>query len=215
MHSSSSRLKASLRAEMRARRDALPPAARQGHAAAAAAHLLASPAWQKAATVSLYAAVRSEADTALLLRAAWESGKAVFLPYCSRRVAGKMRLVLCPGPEALCPGPYGIPEPAVSPDLSHFEAVRKNGCPSSVAPELIVVPGLAFDRSGGRLGLGGGYYDRLLSRPEFSASLRMGFAYAAQLTDDALPMDSWDVPMHAVCTEQGILRTIPGEPSHD
>lgn len=215
MHSSSSRLKASLRAEMRARRDALSPAARQRHAAAAAAHLLASSIWQKAATVSLYAAVRSEADTALLLRAAWESGKAVFLPYCSRRAAGEMRLVLCSGPEALCSGPYGIPEPAVSPDFSRSEGARKTGCSSSAAPELIIVPGLAFDRSGGRLGLGGGYYDRLLARSEFAASLRMGFAYAAQLADDTLPMDPWDVPMHAVCTEQGILRTIPGETLHD
>lgn len=158
-----------------------------------------TPAWRNAGVVALYVAVRGETDTEVLLRRAWESGKAVLLPLCDTERPGCMELVPCPGPEHLRPGYCNIPEPI---------------CPEptpTVAPDCIVTPGLAFDRSGFRLGMGGGFYDRLLSRPEYAGALRLGLAYAFQLIDH-LPHETWDMPVDAVCTEKGTLWTRPPSP---
>jgi 5-formyltetrahydrofolate cyclo-ligase len=65
---------------------------------------------------------------------------------------------------------------------------------------LFLVPGVAFDDSGGRLGRGGGWYDRLLGR--FDRATRWGLAFSLQLVPD-LPVDPWDVRMDAVVTERG------------
>lgn len=75
---------------------------------------------------------------------------------------------------------------------------------AEVRPDLILCPLLAFDRLGGRLGQGGGYYDRTLAeRPE---ALAIGLAYAAQQVE-RLPMDEHDKPLHGVLTEIGYLPT--------
>jgi 5-formyltetrahydrofolate cyclo-ligase len=101
-----------------------------------------------------------------------------------------------PGP-GLGPGPLGAlqppPEaPAIAPD----------------AVDLFVVPGLLFDRSGRRLGRGGGHFDRLLARARTDA-LRVGVCPSEALVDE-LPEDPWDVRMHRVVTEREVLWT--GEP---
>ncbi|MDO4320402.1 MAG: 5-formyltetrahydrofolate cyclo-ligase [Bacteroidales bacterium] len=69
--------------------------------------------------------------------------------------------------------------------------------------ELIVVPGVAYDRRGNRIGRGKGYYDRLLRD---TRAVTIGVAYACQLCDDIEP-DDFDVPVHYVITEQGIIKT--------
>ncbi|WGM30291.1 5-formyltetrahydrofolate cyclo-ligase [Brevundimonas sp. NIBR11] len=80
------------------------------------------------------------------------------------------------------------------------------GCPAplplaeTVDPDLIVTPLLAFDDHGGRLGQGGGFYDRTFAaRPE---AMRIGFAFSGQRVD-RLPMDRHDVALHGVLTETG------------
>lgn len=87
-------------------------------------------------------------------------------------------------------GPFGAEVPALA-DL--------------VIPDLIVLPLVAFDRSGRRLGYGGGFYDRTLellrtSRPVVA----VGFAYSAQQADD-LPVEATDQPLDAVVTERGVI----------
>ena len=188
-----SRDKAALRTRLRERRKNLPPEERKHLSDAAAGYILASAAWQKATCVALYIAVRGETETLRLLDAAWRSGKEVLLPLCSQDSRGCMDFVACPGEEFLLPGAYGIPEPSPCPSTSS----------AATPPGLIIVPGVAFDRTGARLGQGGGYYDRLLGLPPFVASLRIGSAYAFQIVD-RLPSDPWDLPMHAICTEQGL-----------
>lgn len=94
--------------------------------------------------------------------------------------------------EALITGSYGILEPhRASPRLSSTEV------------DLILVPAVAIDRRGYRLGYGGGYYDRLRVDPLWRKIPTIGivfdFAYVEQL-----PSDSWDIPVDAVCTELGI-----------
>ena len=107
----------------------------------------------------------------------------------------------------LVPGAYGIPEPV--PDAPEL--------PRDADRIAIVVPGLAFDRRGGRLGSGKGYYDRTLAR--HPAAVRVGVVVDAALVEH-LPTDPWDVSMHAVVTDrhlvvvdQRVVDVFPGEPS--
>ena len=209
--------KEELRRELRTRRKSLAPEDRQRLSLAAAGEVIASAHWQRAETVALYIAIRGETDTAPLLAHAWKNGKTVLLPACSRKEPGKMCFVACSDPDTLCPGLFTIPEPAVSDEelevLMLADECGDSGANAALAaengrmppaPDLIIVPGLAFDRRGTRLGMGGGYYDRLLALPRYKNSLRLGLAYSFQLVD-SLPREDWDVPVHAVCTEQGML----------
>lgn len=88
-------------------------------------------------------------------------------------------------------GNYGIFEP--QPDAPTLE-------PDEV--DLILVPGVACDRQGYRLGYGGGYYDRLLSLPEWASKPSIGIVFANCLLPQ-LPIDDWDKCLQAVCTETG------------
>lgn len=189
--------KAALRSVYRCMRLALTPGERARLSRFACGHVLRTVAWKKAACVALYMAVKGETDASDLMKAAWAEGKTVLLPVCSPDTEGEMRCYPCPGPEALRPGRYGIPEPAVA----------EAGCLSPASgrvPDMFIVPGVAFTATGRRLGQGGGYYDRLLAEPQHSGILRMGLAYGFQIVPD-LPAEAWDMPLHAIATEKGIL----------
>lgn len=185
--------KAALRSVMRAARLGLSEAERLERASAAAAHVLASPAWARAVRVGLYIAIRGEMSAKALLRAAWAEGKEALLPCCPCGQDGFMRFVSVREGDRLERGAFGIPEPP-----------KAAGGGKECVPDLIIVPGLAFTRDGTRLGQGGGFYDRYCSRPEHADALRIGYGYAFQLLD-TLPHDPWDMPMHAICTEQGMV----------
>ena len=70
--------------------------------------------------------------------------------------------------------------------------------------DLILVPGAGFDRYGGRMGMGNGYYDRFLK--ELSPSQYMGVAWTQQIMDEPIPMDEHDQRMPMVATEQGVIE---------
>ena len=93
----------------------------------------------------------------------------------------------------LISGMYGIQEP--SPE----KRIKMN--PEII--DLVIVPGIAFDRQGGRLGHGKGYYDRFL---QFTRAFRLGLAFDCQLLK-TVPTESHDVPMNAILSESGIVET--------
>jgi 5-formyltetrahydrofolate cyclo-ligase len=214
--------KAALRALYRARRSALSEEERRALSRAACAHLAASEAWAKARIVGLYVAVRGETDCSFLFRSALEQGKTVLLPLIENREASgrypersgensgaggfhatpqgmlRMRLVPCAGPEHLRIGAFGIPEP---PAPAYGEE-------DDLVPDLLVVPGTAFDRAGGRLGQGGGFYDRLQARPMYADVVTVGFCYAFQVRDE-VPKENFDMRLRALCTEDGLLWIRP------
>ena len=188
--------KSSLRKMLLARRAALPPEEAARLSRLIQEHILASQIWQKARQVVLYSAIRNEVDLGLLFADALAGGKQALFPRCLPGKAGIMELAACPGLEAMRPGIFGIlePNPAICPALSGAD----------LHPDIVVMPGVGFDRHGGRLGYGAGYYDRILTGPEFKAAYLVGAAYTLQLVDSVYP-DPWDQRLDAVAVEDGII----------
>jgi 5-formyltetrahydrofolate cyclo-ligase len=143
---------------------------------------------------ALYCARAGEIPTGRIRDAYLAAGARLYYP----RVTGRGTLAFFPHREGdgWETGPYGIPEPpspaGVEPRLSGWD--------------IIVVPGLAFDREGNRLGHGFGYYDRFLGGLPESVP-RVGLAWAGQLVPE-VPVDAWDVPVHALVTEEGVIRVV-------
>ena len=121
--------------------------------------------------------------------------------------------------EAAAHGPVGVPVIAGEGqplDFSHWTPdgpLREGPFGAMVPevddffePEILIVPLVAFDREGGRLGYGGGFYDRTLERLRGRrATLAIGFAYGAQEAD-ALPLEQTDQPLDMIVTEAGVLK---------
>lgn len=180
--------KLALRRRILAARDALPLDERGAAAAAITARIVALPSFAAACTVLLTLAFRSEWDTLPLVRAALAAGKTVAAP----RVDTASRMLelhaLTDPARDLMRGHEGIPEP-----LPHCPKVSYD------AVDWVLVPGVAFDREGRRLGYGGGYYDRLLPLLGRRA-VRVAGAYELQVVE-RVPAAPHDLAVDAVVTE--------------
>lgn len=150
MPSTTTAEKAELRRRARQYLRELSPQVRRASDDALFARFLALPQVEAADTLLLYHGMGGEPDTARLLPALWARGKAVCLPRCLPGHGLEARLVRTDS--ALIPHPYGMLEPGEDCPLVGKDAIG-----------LVLVPGLAFDPSGGRLGQGGGFYDRWLA----------------------------------------------------
>ena len=162
--------------------------------------LLTSYLWRKCRRVAAYVSVKGEAETGLILEEALRSGRELFLPRC--RVKGEegwpgtMDFFACVDLGALVKSSFGIPEPVPGPGALQLipEALKE-------PDTLVIVPALAFDRSGYRLGYGGGYYDRMLASATCPC---VGLAFHDLLVE-SLPREEWDRPVSAICTEEVLL----------
>jgi 5-formyltetrahydrofolate cyclo-ligase len=177
--------KSALRRDFRHRRRAfvhgLTERERADAALAASRHLAAHIAADGA--LASYVAAGSEIDPRPLDRMAYDAGMRVGFPWFRDRQA-PMAFHEAEGFE---PGPFGILQPA-------------GGSPL-IWPDIVVVPLVAIDRSGNRLGQGAGHYDAALARLRRHGKpfLAIGFAYDVQIAD-SLPADPWDIPLDAVAT---------------
>lgn len=140
------------------------------------------------ATVAGYHAHRDEADPAVLLQALTRSGAHIAFPRVTAKDAA-LEFHRVPDGEILRPGAFGIHEP-----LEHWPRAR---------PDILLVPLLAYDDAGYRLGYGGGYYDRTLA--SLSGARAIGIAYAGQRVD-FLPHDAHDCRLDAILTENGLTE---------
>lgn len=183
--------KLQLRREFRRRRLELPLAARRRAALLAARRLARSRAFRRAARIALYLAVGSELSTLPLIALCQRQGKRVYLPRIGRE--GRMRFVAYDAAAGWRRNRHGIREPR-----------RLAAIPLSEL-DLVLLPLVAFDATGTRLGAGGGYYDRLFAGRRGRRPLRVGYAYAVQQAD-ALPRDPWDQPLHAAVTERTFIH---------
>ncbi len=153
----------------------------------------ALPQFMDAATVLVYIHVRDEVRTGDLVTQLLQAHKKVVVPFC---VGDALSLFHFSDPSDLSVGTFGILEPR--------EALRTVD-EKLVAPEkldVLAVPGVAFDRWGGRVGHGRGYFDRLLPRLR-SDAYSVGLAFECQLFD-RVRMDSHDVHLHAIVTEKAV-----------
>lgn len=158
--------------------------------------LLRSEFWKQSRRILLYVSVRGEADTSLLIRTALGEGRELFLPRCRPDSPGMMDFIRHTAGDALEPSAFGIPEPVLSPSSRLLMDGELED-----AGTLIIVPALAFDRCGFRLGYGGGYYDRFLAKARCAS---VGLAFHETLLR-TLPREAWDRPVTAVCTEEEML----------
>lgn len=182
------------RDEARALRGSLPEAARRAWSARIMAAILDWNAYARSRTVMAYASIGSEVQTHALLREIALQGKRLVLPRCAGR--GMMDAAPCDDLTRMAKGRYGILEPP-----GDARAVPRDEI------DLILVPGLLFDRWGARLGQGAGYYDRYLAG---YAGMTCGVAFAAQVLDRRLAVQPHDVPVRAIVTERGLCDGLQG-----
>jgi 5-formyltetrahydrofolate cyclo-ligase len=141
--------------------------------------------------VSGFIPYKSEITTIPLMEALHRNGWQTCLPVVVAADEPLIFRVWNPG-DALVPGMWDIPVP--------LERAAE------VLPDVLLVPMLAFDRQGFRLGYGGGFYDRTLAKLRaLKNALAIGVAYAAQVADD-VPRDAYDAPLDYVMTEEETFR---------
>ena len=188
---------------MKEMRERLPPAEAGVLSRRAGRRLDSFLVFMGARRVGIYAAVRGEMDFSSL----WSEGSDAKRTYCFPRV-GKDVLHFCPvnHPEAeLAPGALRIPEP-----VRHIPPLELN------LLDVVVIPGLAFDLCGSRLGIGGGFYDRTFQgyrgHQNGSGPLLVGAGYAFQLlVGESWRRDEWDIGVDWVITDREALRCLPRE----
>jgi 5-formyltetrahydrofolate cyclo-ligase len=156
-----------------------------------AQHLSRLPVYRRSVHVALYWAQGGEIELTSLLAICQRGGKAVYFPVIRDRGQLEFRRYR-PG-EPLRQNRFGIPEPTRSAEVLN-----------ALQLDLIVTPLVAYSRDGGRLGMGGGYYDRALHRAQKRRGkpLLLGAAHSFQEIS-TIPQDHWDVRLHGVVTERG------------
>ncbi|AGL01573.1 5-formyltetrahydrofolate cyclo-ligase [Desulfoscipio gibsoniae] len=186
-----------LRKNVIAGRNAMPLHQIEATSAAIADKVLALPEYIRATTVMAYVDFRNEVQTAFINKSILQQGKRLVVPITD--VANKK---LIPSqvihfPNDLTPGTWGILEP-------------KPECVRPVEPgeiDLVIIPGVAFDTAGNRLGYGGGFYDRFLLRIRKDATL-VSLAFELQVRPNVYPGE-YDVPIHILITEDRVLDFRP------
>ena len=161
--------------------------------------LFATAFWQQASTVLTYLSFGSEVDTHRIIEEAWRAGKTVALPRCVRstRTMDWHRVTSLDG---LARSAFGVEEPPDDPATLIDPAAAAPASTSAIA----LVPGLAFDAQGFRIGYGGGFYDAFITHFPGTA---IGLCREAQLIPDlreAGVLEEHDAPVRLVVTERGI-----------
>jgi len=148
---------------------------------------------EELSSIMVFISFRNEVNTYPLIDKLIEQEKTVLAPLMDGTKKELLPYQLSGKKNELVRNHYGIDEP--NPKVCHLFPVRQL--------DLVLVPGLAFDRKGYRIGYGGGYYDRFLRRcPQ---AIWLGLAYEKQLIDE-IPHENWDVPVNFIATEEGIIK---------
>lgn len=188
------KVKEELRRRLKGVRAALPEDVRMERSARAAKHALALDAVRNARTIASYVPIRGELDPAAVADVLRESGATIALPVIDME-AGELVLREDVGDRE--PGPFGIPEPPAS-------------APRIEAVDLVLVPALAVDPRGHRIGWGKGFYDQLL--PSLGGALKVAMVYDFQLVPE-VPNRDGDVAIDILVTDSRTLYAEAGESS--
>jgi 5-formyltetrahydrofolate cyclo-ligase len=185
--------KIELRKEFLKKRDALDPAERARASSLIRQRIIQHPRWRAAETVLFYVSFGSEVETHTLLQEALRFKKRVLVPL--HDATSKET----PLSELRRFGELGTSHRGVLQVMPEYRHLAE---PTTI--ELALIPGIVFDREGGRIGFGGGYFDRLL--PKMPSAYRMALAFSAQLAPAPLPLENFDVRMQSLVTEKECLE---------
>lgn len=188
-----------LRNRLRTQRRALDPRSRHLFTGKICHHLMHSPEFRNSRRIALYWAGDGEVDLRCVVQRAWMMGKQIYLPVLLGPFHNHLRFALHTPHSQFTKNCFGIPEPRVP--RSHL--IR------GVQLDLVLVPLVGCDEFGGRLGMGGGYYDRSFavrrSRQRWFKPRLMGTAFELQRVP-RLEQQPWDVRLDGLVTERGIER---------
>ena len=180
-------LKGDIRAHMKARRRALSVDQRRDAAALVLQKLNNLDAFTKASSFFCYLSARRELGTKTLVQSLLAQNKTVLVPFTLPDGVMVPRVLRCL--EDQVPGAFNIP--------------TSKGPEFAGSPDVCLVPALAFDSAGNRVGYGGGYYDRFLA--QHPTSIRIGLGYDFQLID-TVPAIATDIPLHHLVTPSHALQ---------
>ena len=186
--------KLELRTTLRARRRALSAAEQKRAAAALANHVVATRWFRVSRRVAAYIANDGEVDPTDVIERIWRMRKHAYLPVLSPLRHDRLWFARVePGMEYR-PNRFGIPEPVV----------KRTALVRAEALDLILLPLVAFDLAGNRIGMGGGFYDKSLAflrqRRYLQKPHMVGLAHEFQRVNKLTP-DSWDVPLAGIVTD--------------
>ncbi len=185
-----------LRRMLRSARRALTPAQQRQAARDLYRQLAQHPLFRRARHIALYLPSDGEIDPYLLREAAWRRGKQVYLPVLTRWPRTRMCFQRLQPGERLTRNRFRIAEPR--------QAVARQRKPWAL--DLLLMPLVGFDERGGRLGMGGGFYDRALAyrqrHRQWQKPPLLGLAHACQQVD-RLTLADWDIPLQATVTDRG------------
>ncbi|MBD3417922.1 5-formyltetrahydrofolate cyclo-ligase [Candidatus Micrarchaeota archaeon] len=179
-------MKRSLRNEILAKRKAQSAEERAAKSKLIMHELIGLPEFREAKVVAFYLPVNGEVDTTEMIKWAHQEGKEVCVPVVHEQK--KMCMVVYEPLDRMKNGRYKIPEPVGKPERHHVD--------------LVVVPGVVFDRRGHRIGMGRGCYDYFLKNKK---CVNVGICFGFQLVDE-IPAEPHDVPVNIIVTEHGVVR---------
>lgn len=185
--------KKKIRREVLALRNALPPAELEGMSKSICRRFARLPVLKDCKSVMIFLSFGSEVNTDYIIERLWRQGKKVFVPLCKPETR-EMEIFPIASFADVEPGYFGIREP------------KKNIQPpvSKDAIDMVLVPAVAFDRKGFRVGYGGGYYDRFLAGMK---APKLGLAFSCQIIP-AVPVGEYDQAVESVITETGFIKMM-------
>lgn len=178
-----------IRQQIRLRRKSLTHEHQTQAAQQAAARMMGFAPVVEAQTVAAFLSFDGELDTRPLIEGLWRAGKKVYLPVLHPFSAGNLLFLRYFPDSDLVLNHFKIHEPAL--DVRHVLPLNKL--------DVLITPLVAFDATGQRLGMGGGFYDRTLQNWRAHGLFPVGYAHDCQQVD-ALPVEEWDIPLPAVIT---------------
>ena len=162
--------------------------------------------WKKANNVCCYLSMPGEVQTQLLIQEGWTAGKQICVP-AFRKTSGHYELAWLRQGDKFVSGYGHVPEP-IEPDWLETQGPLIQDTEIDTKPcivDIVIIPGMAFDRSCARIGRGKGHYDRLLRMDIFNSAFKLGMAFEFQMMD-VIPVEAHDVRMDAVVTEENFDR---------
>lgn len=190
--------KNTLRQQIREKRRMLSDSEREHAAFLLCERIAASRAFQQSKHIAFYLTNDGEIDLNLLIEHAWQKGKHCYLPVLAEPNTQRLWFIPYTPETKLINNRFGIPEPIHS---------NKTRLRKTISLDLILMPLVAFDKEGNRMGMGGGFYDRTLAylrhRQYWHKPNLLGVAYEFQ-KQKQLETNDWDIPLQAIATEKDL-----------